>query len=307
MRIFGSIRNMFLALVIAAVPAASFAGVFVSIAIAPPALPVYTQPICPAPGYLWTPGYWGYGAAGYYWIPGVWVRPPAVGVLWTPGYWGWGNGLYVWHGGYWGPHVGFYGGVNYGYGYSGVGFVGGDWRGGHFFYNTAVLRINTTVIHNTYNRTVINNTVVNNRVSFNGGPGGVNARASREEMQASREARFQPTAEQVSHRDLASQNRGQFSSESHGRPAIAARDTVNGRAYNQQGRIAAGVYDGQLNRGEVVRDEARQGRIDNSVRQDRQANGGGLTPQERQNVNRRQNNASRQLYNQRHEGGRGRR
>ena len=31
--------------------------------------------------------------------------------------------------GYWGPHVGYYGGVNYGFGYMGVGFAGGAWRG----------------------------------------------------------------------------------------------------------------------------------------------------------------------------------
>jgi hypothetical protein len=69
-------------------PAASFAqiAVGVSIRIGLPALPVYTQPPCPTEGFLWTPGYWGYGAAGYYWVPGVWVAPPRVGVLWTPGY-----------------------------------------------------------------------------------------------------------------------------------------------------------------------------------------------------------------------------
>src|SRR6267142_2172711 len=27
----------------------------------PPPLPDYEQPLCPEPGYLWTPGYWGYG------------------------------------------------------------------------------------------------------------------------------------------------------------------------------------------------------------------------------------------------------
>ena len=32
----------------------------VSITIAPPALPVYVQPPVPAPGYLWTPGYWAF-------------------------------------------------------------------------------------------------------------------------------------------------------------------------------------------------------------------------------------------------------
>jgi hypothetical protein len=44
-------------------------GVGVSVTLAPPALPVYTQPLCPADGYLWTPGYWGYADdGGYYWV-----------------------------------------------------------------------------------------------------------------------------------------------------------------------------------------------------------------------------------------------
>ena len=93
-------------------PPQAHAGVFISVNIAPPVLPVYVQPALPAPGYIWTPGYWAYGDAGYYWVPGVWVSPPRVGVLWTPGYWGFVGGAYAWHGGYWGPHVGFYGGVN---------------------------------------------------------------------------------------------------------------------------------------------------------------------------------------------------
>src|ERR1700756_3073681 len=58
----------------------------------PPLLPEYEQPPIPAPGYIWTPGYWAYGADDYYWVPGTWVQPPAVGLLWTPGYWGWFNG-----------------------------------------------------------------------------------------------------------------------------------------------------------------------------------------------------------------------
>lgn len=47
------------------------AGVFVSVNFAPPVLPVYVQPPLPAAGYIWTPGYWAYGAAGYYWVPGL--------------------------------------------------------------------------------------------------------------------------------------------------------------------------------------------------------------------------------------------
>src|SRR3984885_16095592 len=85
------------AALILAIPPASHAQVGVSITIAPPALPVYAQPICPGPGFLWTPGYWAYGDpdVGYYWVPGTWVEAPAPGLLWTPGYWGWNNGAYV--------------------------------------------------------------------------------------------------------------------------------------------------------------------------------------------------------------------
>jgi hypothetical protein len=61
-----------------AIPASSFAQFGVSITIAPPALPVYTQPMVPAAGYLWTPGYWSYGDEGYFWVPGTWVEPPTV-------------------------------------------------------------------------------------------------------------------------------------------------------------------------------------------------------------------------------------
>ena len=132
-----------LALASMASPASAQISVGISVHVGPPALPVYVQPPCPTEGYLWTPGYWAYGDAGYYWVPGVWVAPPRVGLLWTPGYWGFAGGVYGWHAGYWGPHIGFYGGVNYGFGYGGVGFVGGEWRGGHFAYNTAVVNVNT--------------------------------------------------------------------------------------------------------------------------------------------------------------------
>src|SRR5580704_19456311 len=113
----------------------------ISVHVAPPVLPVYVQPPLPAEGYLWTPGYWGYGEAGYYWVPGVWAQPPTVGLLWTPGYWGFEGPVYIWHEGYWGPHIGFYGGVNYGFGYTGVGFLGGIWVGSVFRYNTAVMHV----------------------------------------------------------------------------------------------------------------------------------------------------------------------
>src|ERR1700726_721357 len=154
-----SVRWLLLALLLLFVPAASHAQIAVSITVAPPALPVYVQPICPAEGYLWTPGYWSWSDddGDYYWVPGTWVEGPTPGFLCTPGYWGWTTEVNVWDGGCWGPHICFYGGVNYGFGYVGEGYEGGRWEGDHFFYNRSVNNLNVTVIHNVYNKTVINN------------------------------------------------------------------------------------------------------------------------------------------------------
>jgi WXXGXW repeat (2 copies) len=299
------LQGLLLALGITLTPKASraqvFVGVGVSIRVAPPALPVYEQPPCPVEGYLWTPGYWAYGPAGYYWVPGVWVAPPRVGLLWTPGYWGWSGGIYAWHAGYWGPHVGFYGGVNYGFGYGGVGFVGGEWRGGVFAYNAAVVNVNTTIVHNTYiNRTVIVNNAVVNHTSFNGGPGGIAVHANASEMAAMHEAHVQATSAQMSHQHLASTNRANFASVNGGRPATAAMSRVNERGANQQARIAQGVRSGQLTPGETGHLETKEAHINSEVRADRAANGGRLTAQERAQVNHQQNQASHQIYEDKH-------
>lgn len=202
--------------------AAAYAQVLISVRIGPPALPVYAQPICPGPGYVWTPGYWAWNDdEGYFWVPGTWVFAP-VGMYWTPGYWGWNEGFYAWHRGYWGPHVGFYGGINYGYGYTGVGFAGGYWERDRFHYNRSVTNVNVTNVTNVYNKTVIvNNTTVNN-VSYNGGTGGVMARPTREEEVASHERHREPLAAQEQHREAASRNRELFARVNQGRPKIAA-------------------------------------------------------------------------------------
>jgi hypothetical protein len=133
-----------------AAPTAANAGVFVRVGFAPPLLPVYVQPICPGDGYIWQPGYWAYGPDGYYWVDGAWVVAPYVGALWTPGYWGYGGGFYFWHAGYWGARVGYYGGINYGFGYFGVGYRGGYWKGGHFFSDRAYNNIREGSLHNTF-------------------------------------------------------------------------------------------------------------------------------------------------------------
>ena len=297
------IKALLLVLIISCSTTALFAQVSVGLNItanvAPPPLPVYTQPVIPGDGYLWTPGYWGYGDDGYYWVPGVWVRPPHFGVLWTPAYWGFAGGVYGFHAGYWGPHVGFYGGINYGFGYGGIGFGGGVWAGNSFRYNTAVSNINTTVVHNTYvNNTVINNRTVN-RTSFNG-TGGINARPNGEQEAASREQHIQPTSNQVEHQQNASHDRSQFASVNHGTPSTTAMNKVGGRAYNQQGRIANGMSNHSLTAGESKNLENRESSINKEARTDRAANGGRLNSQEKQQLNNRQNKVSNSIYNDKH-------
>jgi WXXGXW repeat (2 copies) len=236
MKIASSVRNFLLlmgALLCFAAP--SFAQVGISVSFGPPALPIYEQPVCPGDGYIWIPGYWAYADdIGYYWVPGTWVEAPEVGYLWTPGYWGWGGSAFIFHAGYWGPTVGFYGGISYGFGYFGHGYEGGRWDGGHFFYNRAVTNVNVTVIHNVYETRV---TEVNNRVSYNGGRGGIDARATAEEERADRERHIGPVEAQTRHVEEARNNRDLRASENHGKPPIAATQRAN--EFKGNGVVAA--------------------------------------------------------------------
>ena len=219
-------RQQLIALFALMYSTASHAGFFVgvSVGIAPPPLPVYVQPICPGPDFIWTPGYWAYDPDidDHYWVPGTWVLAPVVGYLWTPGYWGWSDGYYAWHAGYWGPHVGYYGGINYGFGYIGEGYHGGYWNHGAFVYNTAVTNVNTTIIHNTYNETVVVNRTTVNNVSFNGGKGGTTVQPTAQEKLAATEQHAGLTQQQTEHEHGASQNRELRASFNHGKPTIAA-------------------------------------------------------------------------------------
>jgi hypothetical protein len=217
-------RWILLALLLSVIPASSYAGVLISVGFAPPVLPVYVQPACPQPGWMWTPGYWAYGDDGYYWVPGAWVPSPYVGALWTPPYWGWSGGAFIFHPGYWGPHVGYYGGVNYGFGYMGIGFAGGVWRGGVFAYNAAVVHVgigvgwggdrvyrDTTIVHNT---TIINNT----HVSYNGGPGGINHAPTADERVAMHDQHMGATAVQQQHFAAAQADRNAYAKANGGHP-----------------------------------------------------------------------------------------
>src|SRR6202000_782999 len=203
-------------------PIQASADVSVSVNIGPAALPDYPQPVVPGPGYIWTPGYWAYGPEGYYWVPGTWVLPPQPGVLWTPGFWAFALGVYTWHPGYWGPHVGYYGGVNYGYGYTGHGYEGGYWRGRDFYYNKTVNNINETNIHNPYGKEVVNEPRGGEtRPSFSGGKGGVAGRATPDEQGFEREQHNQPTNDQAQHEQAAHGRPDQRFAPGNEKPAVA--------------------------------------------------------------------------------------
>jgi hypothetical protein len=178
----------------------SFAQIGIPVAGPPPPMPYYAQPLCPGDGYIWTPGYWGWGD-NYYWVPGMWVLPPEVGYLWTPGYWGWGGDAFLFNEGYWGLSVGFYGGIDYGFGYFGRGYEGGRWNNGHFFYNTSLNNLNRSDIRNVYNTRVSDSQT--SRVSYNGGAGGVSARATSQEQAVAAGRHVSPVAAQTQHAQAA--------------------------------------------------------------------------------------------------------
>ena len=80
------------------------------------------------------------------------------------------------------------------------------------------------------------------------------------------------------------------------------KSEVGKRAENQQDRIAQGIKSGQLTAGEASNLERKEAGINREVRNDRAANGGKLTQQERAQVNRQQNRVSNQIYNKKHTG-----
>ena len=204
-------------------PAQAQVAVAITAGVAPPLLPIYAQPPIPGPGYLWIPGYWAWNGDEYYWVPGYWATPPAVGLYWTPPYWAWVDGVYDFYPGYWGPTVGFYGGIDYGFGYTGVGYEGGFWRNNEFVYNRAVNNFGGANIVNAYSRPVSN---PDNHVAFNGGKGGTIARPAPAQIAARAHAKA-PTAEQVRHQEMASRDPALRFKANHGQPAVAAMQRAN--------------------------------------------------------------------------------
>jgi hypothetical protein len=154
-------------------------------------------------------------------VPGTWVLAPAPGYLWTPGYWAFAGGGYLWHFGYWSDEVGYYGGINYGYGYFGSGYSGGRWDRGAFNYNRSVNNINTRLVHHVYTQAVSHNPN-RARTSFNGGPGGVATQPSAAEANIPAGRRMEPTEHQSRHEHSALEAPAQRASVNHGAPQLAA-------------------------------------------------------------------------------------
>ena len=203
---------------------------------APPPIPEYDQPPIPGPGYVWTPGYWDWSDSDddYYWEPGSWIEPPSPGLYWTPGYWRYYNGSYLFSDGYWGPDVGFYGGVNYGYGYGGDGYYGGRWQGNQFYYNSAANNFGPRQIATTYSQNVPTG---GNRASFNGGPGGLRVAPTQPQIQAATARHLAPTPMQVAAVHAAQAEPQLRASVNHGAPPIAA--TVRPGAFHNMAGVTA--------------------------------------------------------------------
>jgi WXXGXW repeat (2 copies) len=216
--------SLVLILAMLAAPVASSARISVGVRVSfgPPALPYYVQPPCPGPGYIWTPGYWAWDPAyGYYWVPGTWVPAPFVGALWTPGYWDFDDDAYVWFPGYWGLSVGYYGDIDYGYGYTGDGYHGGYWNHGEFYYNRSVNRITTRNFRHVYDRRVDEH-FRDRHISFHGGPGGTRGRPTHAELAAARQRRSLAVSQQEHQRLLARADPVERARVNHGRPDVAA-------------------------------------------------------------------------------------
>jgi len=156
---------------------------------APPSLPDYNQPPDPGGNSVWVPGSWYYDLAqvDYYWVPGAWVTPPN-NLVWTPPYWEYEtDGRYRWHSGYWALHVGFYGGIDYGFGYTGNGYSKSPAKS-------------------------------RSAIGCNGGPNRPKKPPAEKEEPARQDRHTPPTAEQVQLEHESSKTRGQFYQATQGRP-----------------------------------------------------------------------------------------
>ena len=80
----------------------------------------------------------------------------------------------------------------------------------------------------------------------------------------------------------------------------AGQASINQREHNQQARINQGIKSGELTRKETSKLESEEARIRVNERFDKRENGGKLTPAERVRLQRQLNQASRNIYRDKH-------
>lgn len=131
--------------------------------------------------------------------------------------------------------IGFYGGINYGFGYNGYGYYGGYWDNGTFYYNRSVNNVSTTNITNVYSKPVPRSATTT-RVSYNGGRGGTTLRPTAAQKSA-REKGSAPIASQKEHLQAAKGDPKLRASVNKGRPDIAA--TPKPGAFKDPGVVRA--------------------------------------------------------------------
>jgi hypothetical protein len=129
--------------------------------------------------------------------------------------------------------------VNYGFGYMGVGFVGGEWHGHDFRYNRAVMRVDDRRVHNTYvNETIVHERTIvnNNHIAYSGGPGGIRHDPAPEERSAMREQHMAPTRFQQQHFQAAQSDRNSYVKNNGGRPQnLAVARPLTPETHGNQG------------------------------------------------------------------------
>jgi len=82
--------------------------------------------------------------------------------------------------------------------------------------------------------------------------------------------------------------------------AVMQAQEIQQRKENQQDRIANGVANGSLTPHETANLEHKEAGLNHEIRHDRRQNGGNLTNKEKAQINRQQNQLSRNIYRDKH-------
>ena len=114
----------------------------------------------------------------------------------------------------------FYGGINYGFGYSGDGYQRGRWQKTAFLYNQAANNLGAVKVAHTYDQAIpVDNSAV--QASFNGGSRGTKTQPTSEQEELAHGEHVAPTAKQQAHFEMAAKDRSLYSKLNGGEPGIA--------------------------------------------------------------------------------------